>query len=95
MQVMMRSLLATSCNLVPQGFLENHRVDSTGIPEVQPFVPLCQPVSHQLWWAEWKSLRWDKGLVYNLYVYVLSHVQLFVTPWIVVHPSPLSTGLSW
>ena len=25
----------------------------------------------------------------------LSHVQLFVTPWIVVHPSPLSTGLSW
>ena len=28
-------------------------------------------------------------------LYVLSHVQLFVTPWTVAHQAPLSMGFSW
>ena len=27
-----------------------------------------------------------------MYVYVLSHIQLFVTPWTIAHQAPLSMG---
>ena len=29
------------------------------------------------------------------YAYLLSHVQLFSTPWMAVHQDPLSKGILW
>ena len=36
-----------------------------------------------------------QGVIINLYVCVLSHVQLFATPWTVVCKVPLSMEFPW
>ena len=57
------------------------------------FSTICVTIRTEPKWVSEILLSYENFILY--FIDVLSHIQLFVTPWTVTHQAPLSVEFSW